>query len=166
MLNRLTTPTCLRGGCWTATAVTACALLACAAPQPPKEETYGAMVGVVNHTDRYVYSASVNGASGGHMSEFGAGGGSICCVSVPVKWRPGLKAHVEWDMPVGSQHTYQEKTVEIEPYGPDDSGHSLYIHLFPNGDVRVVVARYPGYSKGHPIAPPVKLLDWKRKEGA
>lgn len=100
------------------------------------------------------------------MSEYSAGGASICCVSVPLKWRPGLKAHVEWDMPIGSQHTYQEKTVDIEPYGPDDSGGSVYIHLFPNGEVKVVVARYGGASTKHPIPAPVKPAGWKRKEGA
>jgi hypothetical protein len=49
-----------------------------------------ASVGIVNHTDKYVYSASVNGAGGSNMSEYGAGGASVCCAMIPKKWYPGL----------------------------------------------------------------------------
>lgn len=166
MMNQLKSHAPDRMGSVVLAGLIAMALLGCAATKPPQEDTYGAMVGIVNHTDRYIYSASVNGAGGSSMSEFGAGGGEVCCVSVPVKWRPGLMAYVQWDMPIGSQHIYQRKTVEIEPYGSEDSGNSLYVHFFPNGDVRVVIAKYPGYSKGHPISPPVKPAGWRRKEGA
>lgn len=125
------------------------------------EEMYGASVGIVNHTDKYVYSAGVNGAGGGTMSEFGAGGAGVCCARLPAKWRPGLMANVRVTFAVGRKLTRLEKTVEVERY---DTPGSIYIHLFPDDQVRVVVSEYAGYSSGHPIPRPVKPVGWKRPE--
>jgi len=46
----------------------------------------------VNHTLSAINWLSVNGyrAHGG--------GGSSCCIIMPTKWRPGLKANVEWEV--------------------------------------------------------------------
>ncbi|WP_150629760.1 DUF3304 domain-containing protein, partial [Pseudomonas fluorescens] len=46
----------------------------------------------VNHTLNAINWFSVNGyrAHGG--------GGSSCCIVMPVKWRPGLKANIEWEV--------------------------------------------------------------------
>ncbi|MTH49012.1 DUF3304 domain-containing protein, partial [Intestinirhabdus alba] len=35
------------------------------------------------------------GSPGPNIGAFGEGGGA-CCISLPDKWRPGLKADVEW----------------------------------------------------------------------
>ena len=32
-----------------------------------------------------------------NMGSYGEGGG-YCCIMLPDKWRPGLKAHVEWEL--------------------------------------------------------------------
>lgn len=84
------------------------------------------------------------------MGAWGAGGANVCCVIVPSKWYPGLKVHVRWNMPEGSKDVYKEKIVEVERYEDDDGG-SLYIHIFPNDEVRVVVSTYAGWSTKHPI---------------
>lgn len=113
--------------------------------------SYGASIGIVNHTGKFIYSASVNGAGGGHMEPWGAGAANICCVSVPKTWFPGLKLLVRWDMPEGSKHIYQQKVIEVEKY--DETG-SVYIHVLPDDEVRVVISNYDGWSSKHPIPPP------------
>ncbi|WP_083941138.1 DUF3304 domain-containing protein [Pseudoduganella violaceinigra] len=128
-------------------------LTGCSAPPAMDDSTYGASVGIVNHTGNFIYSASANGG-GGHMEAWGAGGPNVCCVMIPRKWYPGMKVPVRWDMPEGSKHIYKEKIVEVEQYDDDDGG-SLYIHIFPNGEVRLVVSRYAGWSSKHPIPAPV-----------
>ncbi|CDL82111.1 DUF3304 domain-containing protein [Xenorhabdus szentirmaii] len=44
----------------------------------------------MNHTMSEITSFSVNGY-GGWV------GGDTCCISLPAKWHPGLKAHVKWE---------------------------------------------------------------------
>ena len=107
-----------------------------------------AQVGIVNHTGKYIYSASVDGAGGANMARWGAGGPEVCCASIPRAWYPGMMVLVRWDMPDGLKHIIKEKMVEVEKY--DETG-SIYIHFFPNDEVRVVVSIYPGYSTAHPI---------------
>lgn len=114
---------------------------------------YGASIGIVNHTGSFIYSAAVDGAGGGNMSAWGAGGGDVCCVSVPKKWVPGMQVRVRWDMPEGSKHIVKEKLVDVERY--EESG-NIYVHIFPDDEVRIVVSMYDGWSKHHPIAPPIK----------
>lgn len=118
-----------------------------------EQQTATAQVGVVNHTGNYIYSSSVNGAGGGNMDAWWAGVASICCTSIPRVWYPGMKVHVRWDMPVGRTHNVKEKTVEVEKY---EKPGSVYLHFFPNDEVRVVVTNIVGFSSGHPIPPPVK----------
>jgi hypothetical protein len=129
-------------------------ITSCAAQQTKEEDaTAGAQVGIVNHTGKYIYSASVDGVGGGNMERWGAGIANICCTDIPKVWRPGMKVLVRWDMPEGHTHIVKEKTVEIEKY--DEPG-SIYIHFFPNDEVRVVVATvYPSHPK-HPVPLPVQ----------
>lgn len=115
--------------------------------------TATAQVGIVNHTGKYIYSATINGSGGGKMNEWSAGLANICCMSIPEVWRPGMKVLVRWDMPEGHTHIYKEKTVEVEKY--DEAG-DIYLHFFPNDEVRVVVSNAAGYASKHPIPPPVK----------
>lgn len=133
----------------------ACAVFlnGCTLLQKEESPSAGAQVGIVNHTGRYIYSATVNGAGGGNMAAWGAGGADICCTSIPSVWYPGMKVLVRWNMPEGIQDVIKEKVVEVERY--DEPG-SIYMHFFPNDDVRVVVSNTAGFGAKHPIAPPVK----------
>lgn len=143
---------------WLTVGALAFALIGCAssAEQP---EMASAMVGIVNHTDRYIYSASVNGAGGANMTAYGAGGASVCCAVIPAVWYLGLKVRVFWDMPIGRMPAAKEKDVDVERY--DEPG-DIYIHLFPDDVVRVVVTQYGGASAKHPIPAPVPPANWKR----
>jgi len=127
---------------------------ACSTQPKADDSTYGASIGIVNHTAKYIDSASVNEAGGANMGAWGAGAANVCCATVPDKWYPGMKSLVRWDMPEGSKHIVKEKLVEVEKY--DEPGGSIYIHIFPNDEVRVVISRYAGWSPKHPIAAPVK----------
>lgn len=126
-------------------------LVACSTPPTEDNSSYGASVGIVNHTEKYIHSASVNGAGGANMGPWGAGAAEVCCASIPRKWHPGMQVVVRWDMPDGGKHIYKEKVVEVEKY---EAGGSIYLHFFPDDKVRVVVSRYYGSSPKHPIPSP------------
>ena len=118
-----------------------------------ESEMATAQVGVVNHTGSYIYSSSINGAGGGNMDAWGAGIASICCTSIPRIWYPGMKVRVRWNMPIGRKDVIKEKIVEVEKY--EETG-SVYLHFFPNDEVRVIVSSVGPRNPKHPIALPVK----------
>jgi hypothetical protein len=142
---------------WLLALLVAFSLSACAHLDPGYDDktpkNAPAQVGVVNHTGNYIYSASVDGAGGGGMTAWGAGGAEICCASIPHVWYPGMKVRVRWNMPVKGNDVIKEKIVEVEKY--DEPG-SIYLHFFPNDEVRVVVSNIEGWGEGHPIPRPVK----------
>lgn len=92
------------------------------------------------------------------MSPWGAGVANICCASIPTVWHPGMKVRVVWNMPEGVKDVIKEKVVEVEKY--DEPG-SIYIHVFPNDEVRVIVSNVYPIHPDHPIPPPVKPNDAK-----
>lgn len=130
-------------------------LMACAPPVKQDDSKYGASIGIVNHTARYIHSATVNGAGGANMDAWGAGINDVCCVSVPVKWYPGMQVLVRWNMPENGKYVFKEKMVTVEKY--DEPG-SVYMHFFPDDEVRVVVSRHWSISGKHPIPAPVKPM--------
>jgi hypothetical protein len=121
--------------------------------EPENNRVYGAQVGIVNHTEKFIYTTRVNDGGGGHAYPYSAGIANICCVTVPDKWRPDLKFSVRWDIPIGSKHVCKEKVVEVERY--DEPG-SVYLHFFPDDQVRIVVTTWVGGAPECPIPPPVK----------
>ena len=64
-----------------------------------------------------------------------------------------MKVLVRWNMPEGIKDVVKEKVVEVEKY---ERPGSIYLHFFPNDEVRVVITSTAGYSLKHPIPPPVK----------
>ncbi|MET3134201.1 hypothetical protein AAKU55_004496 [Oxalobacteraceae bacterium GrIS 1.11] len=123
-------------------------ITSCAAQEAKESSTAAAQVGIVNHTGKYIYSATVDGSGGGNMDRWGAGVANICCTSIPRVWHPGMKVLVRWNMPEGHTDIIKEKTVEVEKY--DEPG-DIYMHFFPDDGVRVVVSNAGGSSKSHPI---------------
>jgi hypothetical protein len=82
------------------------------------------------------------------MARWGVGFANICCTSIPRAWHPGMKVVVRWNMPIGTTDVVKEKVVEVEKY---DLPGSIYMHFFPDDEVRVVVGKfYPG-SAEYPI---------------
>ena len=95
-------------------------------------------IGGVDHLPDHVSVQNfwVNGYGAGRAS---SGGGSVCCVSVPRKWKPGLKLVVRWEVLNWRdwQSDEYEASVEVEPY--DELG-ELNVHFLKSGRVRAVVS--------------------------
>lgn len=105
----------------------------------------------------------INGHAGGNVGREG-GGGSLCCILLPKKWRPGLVAEVRWQVsdwsrekePAKSPQVYKNLTwvnykalVPVEPY---ETPEQMYVHFFENGRVRVVSSFAGSGHIDHPIA--------------
>lgn len=131
--------------------LSACTLSSPAPDMQPQKNMFKAGIGIVNHTDRYIYSTAVNGEWGGHAHKLSAGIANFCCVILPRKWHSGLMIKVDWDMPVEATHIYKSNFVEVEQY--DEPG-EVYLHFFPDDKVRAVVTMWVGASPNHPIPPP------------
>ena len=115
---------------------------------------FNASIGGVNHTGQYLYGFSVNGSFGGNVSEYGAGNAGVCCVRLPRVYRPGLTVDIKYDLTLddGTKHNWKTKNgIPVEPYTePGD----VYVHFFPNDQIRVVVSN-AGPGSRHPIPSPV-----------
>ena len=134
--------------------VAAMLLAGCVTAQQKAQSDFAtAQVGIVNHTGKYIYSATVDGSGGGNMDAWGAGVADICCTSIPRVWYQGMKVVVQWDMPSGHTHVVKEKIVEVEKY---DRPGSIYMHFFPNDEVRVIISNVYPWHPDHPIPPPVE----------
>ncbi|QBI02696.1 DUF3304 domain-containing protein [Pseudoduganella albidiflava] len=126
-------------------------LSACAIAESAQLNTYNASIGIVNHTNRYIYATRVGSDAGGHAARYSAGIANMCCVTLPLQWHSGLSLMVQWDMPEGTRHIWKKKEVIVEKYGKPGS---VYLHFFPNDEVRIVVTDWVGGSLKHPIQPP------------
>lgn len=131
-----------------------------------------ALVGIVNRTEQQIVTVSFEGLkSGDNYAVKGCcapirwyilgpsynsdGVPYVCCTSLPNKWQPDMKVVVRWKR--GSANTKSnallniEKIVPVEKY---DFPSGVYLHFFPNDEVRVVVSRFSPLDSGHPIPPP------------
>lgn len=135
-----------------------------------KEEGDGVGLTGIDHLADHlsVQNFWVNGYWG---AQAGNGGRLVCCVIVPHKWRPGLKAHVEWHVTNWKERTSQtfEADVPIDQY--DEVGR-MFVHFLANGQVRITLANmsphspiYPGTREPIPQKEPWKTYPWP-KEGS
>jgi hypothetical protein len=103
---------------------------------------------LINYTDRDVY-ASVSNAKYEHAGDgaaigvgpHGGGGGLSCCVTIPARWRPGIKMVVwhsnkDWQPENGTR-----KIVELPDYPDGDVG-DLYLIFYSETDFELVCSRY------------------------
>jgi hypothetical protein len=108
------------------------------------EEMVPASIVGYNHTDNYIDSFSVNGAGGGNLFAHGGGGSIVCCVAIPEKWRPGLKATIRWMNEDGS---WNDAVVDIPKYSMEMG--DFQVHFFAKKTVKAFVfnggAKTPGY---------------------
>jgi len=98
--------------------------------------------------------------SGGTVGESGGGGSMVCCLMLPRKWYPGLKANVRWEVRhiVRSSNPALPETEEVAglyhaqvPVEAYDEPENFWVHFFPQGGVRIVVSAFGPYGKQHPI---------------
>ena len=118
-----------------------------------------------NHTDDGIVSIIINGEGGILGADPQGGGGEMCCILLPKKWRPGLKAAIKWRIDgdwlldaegkevirdgkrVYVPAPWKERTVEVPKY--EEMGR-FYIHFLPKDEIKVAVSLVgPGHAK-HP----------------
>lgn len=105
-----------------------------------------------NHMkDLSIHIFTVNGISGPNVRPE-SGGGETCCVSLPKRWRPGLKAKVAWEYDQREDSSKplpgnQMAEVDIPQY---PYGGSLHVHFYAKHKVRIVVSPC---SPEHPFYP-------------
>ena len=119
------------------------------------EETVAVSYSGYNHTDKNIVSIVVNGEGGVLHAPAHDGGGQVCCVVIPKKWKPALKVTIKWQeggtfqrddkgavkrengVPVVIEGPWKERTAEIPKY--EELGY-FYVVFFPNDDVKVAVS--------------------------
>jgi hypothetical protein len=120
--------------------------------------TIGVSTSCIGHGKREgsVYSFYIEEPIYGQFSRGMIWGGSGNCglvaagYPVPVKWTPNMKVKVRWNRPIKGEDNWIEKTTAILPY---DKVGNLYVHFFPNDEVRVVVSPVGALNPNHPIPP-------------
>ena len=136
-------------------------------------EMAGGNLQAVNHTVHGINWMSVNGyrADGG--------GGASCCIIMPTKWRPGLKAHIEWEvdpepsakMPsvtsdefreVYAKHAanYQRHSTTVDiPEWPGTERCGLKVHFLVCNQIKVTSSCWAFNSEHYPIKEPSQMKE-------
>ena len=136
-------------------------------------EMAGGNLQAVNHTLHGINWMSVNGYRA-H-----AGGGSSCCIIMPIKWRPGMKANVEWEvdpdpsakMPsvtsdefieVYARHAanYQRHSATVDiPEWPDSKRCGLTVHFLVCNQIKLTSSCWASSSPNYPIKEPRQMKE-------
>ncbi|MDI3394865.1 DUF3304 domain-containing protein [Pseudomonas sp. V98_8] len=135
----------------------------------------GGNIQAVNHTLNNINWLSVNGyrADGG--------GGRSCCIVMPIKWRPGLKANIEWEVdtdpyayskwpPLGTdgyraaqaKHkiNYQHYSAVVDiPEWPEKKRCGLSVHFLVCNQVKVTSSCSSFNSPNYPIKEPLDMKE-------
>ena len=138
-------------------------------------EMAGGNLQAVNHTLHAINWFSVNGyrAHGG--------GGSSCCIVMPIKWRPGLKAHIEWEVDTDPYAKIKRKTTgygfDEEAWAAHEANFQRYntvvdipewtgtercglsVHFLTCNQVKVTSSCWSYYSPNYPIKEPLDMKE-------
>lgn len=113
-----------------------------------KEDTVGVGLTGLDHLAAHlsIQNFWVNGSSG-HQA--GKGGSTVCCVSLPATWRPGLIVHVKWGVTNWKRrvYSYYERDVAVDRY---DAPGNMYVHFLRDGEVRVLADGFYPEKPGYP----------------
>jgi len=111
-------------------------------------------------SDHLIHEFYVNKGYYGNVGQGGGGGGFTCCVTLPKKWYPGLKADVRWQVHriIKPSNPTEAESGEIEgryraqvPVEEYRESGLFFVHFFPNGRVRIVVSSFDHTADEHPI---------------
>ena len=136
-------------------------------------EMAGGNIQAVNHTLGGINWLSVNGY------RVHGGGGSSCCIILPVKWRPGLKAHIEWEVdpdpfaklpPLGTKEfkvamakaesSFQRHSATVDiPEWPGTESCDLKVHFLTCNRVKVTTACALYGRPNNPIKEPRQMKE-------
>ena len=146
------------------------ALIGCSSAD---NEMAGGNIQAVNHTLGGINWLSVNGY------RVHGGGGSSCCIIMPVKWRPGLKAHIEWEVdpdpfasspPLGTDEfrafmvkhkaNYQHHSATVDiPEWPATESCAFKVHFLTCNRVKVTTACAVYGRPNYPIKEPKQMKE-------
>ncbi|WP_301594845.1 DUF3304 domain-containing protein [Pseudomonas nitroreducens] len=109
-------------------------LAGCSAADNQNETAAGSIISI-NHTTKGINWVEVNGyrADGG--------GGHSCCIVMPVKWRPGLKAHIEWEV---DPDPFEKIKRRSTGYGFDNDAWAEHAAKFQRHSAIVDIPEWPG----------------------
>ena len=134
------------------------------------DETVAVSYAAYNHTDKSIVSIVINGEGGILDASAHGGGGSMCCVILPKRWRPGLMATIKWQeddipifnpdgtrkvidgVPATKESPWKERTVEVPKY--EGAMGTFFIHIFPGDEVKVLMNIYGAGNPNHPLPHP------------
>jgi hypothetical protein len=125
-----------------------------------------------NHTRQGVNYFTVNGY-GGRLT------GNSCCIMLPLKWTPGLKARIEWEVDPDTASPfpgYQDRekykkwekevkasyqkysaVVDIPEYGKERCG--ITVHFLPCNQVKVTTVCQGYGTPGYPVNEPMNMKE-------
>lgn len=154
-------------------------LTACAKPEAPQSTLKSVPVPIhgVNYSAEpfsfFVIDPqdAKNNGGGETIDSYGAGG-TMCCYSLPAKWRPGLKVQIDetyWLPPNADKSLPEVKKkheLEVPPYANGQAG-ELWVLRSVGGEMSVVSSDFqpdhvawPGKIKGWPIP----SVEYQRKK--
>ena len=132
----------------------------------------------INHTPFVINYVKVNGHGGPNIGAYGEGGG-YCCVMLPLKWTPGLKARIEWEVEPKTaskfpgyidrvkfnqwkaelEKSFQKHSaiVDIPEYGKERCG--ITVHFLPCNQVKVTTVCQGYGTPGYPINEPMNMKE-------
>jgi len=145
---------CARGACAAAAGLLLSLMAACGG----RTVQLGVRGYMHDEADDPVRYFKVDGVMGAMPAADGEPGRIACCVNLPIEWRPGLTATVEFGHGTASPPARRILTVPVEEYRGHARG-TLQAHFYPEGRVRIVVSRF---APGHPRYPLLEgvALDW------
>ena len=109
-----------------------------------------------NHTENGVGSYRVtleDGASvgAGFLAPGGGGGGDTCCLSIPLVWKPGMRATVIMETIKDGKNISVEQTVLVPQYSQEDVGRFV-VHFLHDGSYKVFVTKYSLGHRKYPLS--------------
>ncbi|EDT05541.1 DUF3304 domain-containing protein [Burkholderia ambifaria] len=110
-----------------------------------------------NYTDYYIAGFRVGNEAQGlwaggpnifpkrHGESRSGGGGGMCCISIPSKWRPDMKLVVKWKVDKiqdgKTPGKWYTATTDVPPYGPRTYG--FWVHFLPGDRIRIEIQDKP-----------------------
>lgn len=135
---------------WLSALSTSLLLIACSERSIANIELSG-----LNYTNTWITEFSVNGYSGHGISLNGGGGKFMCCVSMPRKWREGMKVTVRWTEDDRVPELWKERIVDVPCYTEQDIG-AFAVHFYPDDTVKVLVTTKSVTQPDYPYPRPQK----------
>ena len=109
-----------------------------------------------NHTEHGVGSYIVtlddgSSAEAGYLGPGEGGGGKTCCLSIPLVWKPGMKATIVMDTVKGDKRIRVEKIVSIPQYTSSDAS-IFVVHFLHDGNYKVFLTKYSLEHRKYPLS--------------